>query len=549
MHKAHKRQSPVNWHIFLWIPVSLCTVTALLFLFGILPLKPASGAPLPQQETPAVQTNPPPAVTAAPTPAAINEPAEEEPPASRMQHKPSGLPQTRYELAAIFSDAFNRLTATMRVQYTNTTGDALVELVFQLPANAYARGDSPGSQNEAQSYGREFFKGGVIISAVSLNGDLSFHCISDDDMRLHIPFAKELLPGESAEVLIEFVLDIPKKNGRYGHTNLGVQMGSCWPVLAVYQDGAWMQDSYAAFGDPFYGETADYAVALTYPDDYTLAATGSIVSQKSSSGVTTSYIAGSRLRAFACMLARGTESAERQVGGTRVLAYALSSASTQRSLQLAEQALTVFAPYFGDYPYETLTIAQAELYHASGMEYPGMILVQRDLFLPGQEQQLAFTIAHEIAHQWFYAVVGNDQINAPWIDEAFAAYFGFFPLQQADNKDAYHALHKHYLIDRAQNGGRIDGAIMEYKDEYIYADSVYWRGAAMLEALQTKLGNEVFFEGITVYLQKNAYSIATKADVIAAFEEASGEQLENWFEDWLTAPLSNFDEAPLQPAA
>lgn len=557
MHKIHKKQSSFQWHVLLWIPVALCCVTALLFAFKILPLKPAVPS-MPEDTTPPLQTTAStPFLTATPETAPEPSPTNQEntdepdaPPAIGVAlGKPANKPQVRYELAAILTEAYNRLTATMRVQYTNTTGDTLFELVFQLPANAYATGDSLGSRNEAQSYQREFHKGGVIISAVSLNNVLTYHRISDDTMRLHVPFAMELAPGESAEVLIEFVLDIPQKNGRYGYTALGYQMGNCFPVLAVYQDSAWMQDSYAAWGDPFYSEVSDYAVALTYPASYQLAATGSIVSEKSSGGTTTSYVAGSNLREFACMLLSGVEKEEQFVSGIHLKAYALSKTSTQRCLQLAEQALSVFQPYLGAYPYETLTITQAELYNASGMEYPSMIMVQRELFLPGQEQRLAFTIAHEIAHQWFYAIVGSDQINAPWIDEAFAAYFGFLPLQHAENKDAYTALHQHYLVERARNGLEIDGTIEDYRNELDYADSVYWRGAAMLEALEGKLGGEVFYEGIALYLKENAYRIATKADIIAAFEAAANEPLADWFAGWLANPSEETQSLPQQDAA
>lgn len=558
MHNIHKKQTSFRWHILLWIPVALCCVTALLFAFKILPLQPAVPSSMPEDTTQPMQTAASaPLATATPEATPANQENVDEPDTTpavgaalgKPAGKPANKPQVRYELAAILTETYNRLTATMRVQYTNTTGDLLSELVFQLPANAYATGDSLGSRNEAQSYQREFQKGGVIISAVSLNNVLTYHRISDDTMRLHVPFAMELAPGESAEALIEFVLDIPQKNGRYGHTALGYQMGNCFPVLAVYQDGAWMQDSYAAWGDPFYSEAADYAVALTYPASYQLATTGSIVSEKSSGGTTTSYVAGSNLREFACILLSGVEKEAQFVSGIHLKAYALSKTSTQRCLQLAEQALSVFQPYLGAYPYETLTITQAELYNASGMEYPSMIMVQRELFLPGQEQRLAFTIAHEIAHQWFYAIVGSDQINAPWIDEAFAAYFGFLPLEHAENKDAYNTLHQYYLVERARNGLQIDGAIEHYRNEFDYADSVYWRGAAMLEALMSKLGGEVFYEGIALYLKENAYRIATKADIIAAFEAAANEPLADWFAEWLANPSEETQSSQQQDAA
>lgn len=549
-----------GWHVFLWIPVGICAVVGLLFIIGVLPPganspgagERAAGTPTPAAEALAPVTPAPatPAQTATPAfPGVAEEPEAPAQPAG----KPLGRRQTRYEIAGELSDSFRRITAVMRVEYTNTTGDELYELVFHLPANAYYRGDSRGAGNEERSYINGLQKGGVIISSVGLNGTLAYHTLSDDSMRLHVPFIKELAPDETAEALIEFVLDIPEKNGRYGRSALGYQLGNCWPILAAYQDGGWVLGGYEPWGDPYYSETADYVCSLRYPEGYEMACTGEIVSQEiPAAGQRKTTVAGSSLREFACMLTTGMRSGEATAAGVQLIAHALSSESVQKCLTHAQQALAAFLPYLGEHPYKTLTIAQAELYNASGMEYPGMIFIQRELFLPGNEQQLAFTIYHEVAHQWFYALVGNDQINAPWIDEAFAAYFGFLPLQQRDAA-AYAALRRHYLEERAAEGGRIDGGIIDYKNEYDYADSVYWRGAAMLEELREEIGDEAFFSAVQAYLRQNAYMVATRADIVAAFSQAAGRPLGEWFDLRLAAPetpaAAEEETAALQEAA
>ncbi len=527
--------------------LGVCAVAAGLFLSGV--IRPKGGAdtatPAPDS-TPALAAVSPPAATLpaatpsapsplldtpgpAATPAAIDTAS---PPADA---KPAAQPAIQYEMTGILTPEFRRITGQLYVNYTNTTGDTLYELVFHLPAGAYYRGSSPGAEMETATYPDGFSEGGIIISAVSLNGVLAYHRVSDNNMQLIVPFLREVAPGESVNALIEFVLDVPQRNARYGSTELGFQLGNCWPVLAVYQAGAWVETGFAWPGDPFYSEAAEYRVALTYPAEYTLASVGVIEQEKRDGAYKTSYISGQNAREFACMLGKGMASGHVKHADVDIYAMAISDTSLQRSLQAAQTALTALCAYLGDFPFKTLTIAQADMQNADGMEYPGMVFIQRDLYKSGNERQLLFTLYHEIAHQWFYGLVGNDQVHAPWIDEAFAAYFGLLPFQESD-PDTYASLHEDYFVRRASEGGRIDGALGEYENEYAYANAVYWRGARMLEELREKIGAAAFREGVLSLLRENAYGILVKQDIIAAFEKAGGMPLSEWFAAYMQAP-------------
>ena len=514
---------------WLLIPAVLIAAAALLFALKVFPLP----APAPVTATPGPAFTPAitaalapiktPAVTATPAPAPS--PAASTPNPNQPLGKPVNAPHTRYELAAELHPSYDRLYAKLRVQYQNTTPDTLYELVFNLYPNAFASKDAPGTSEG----NHEFDSGRIIVSAVSLNDQLAYFEISDDGMQLHVPLVKELLPGENAQVFIDFAVDVPERNARFGKTEIGYQLGNFLPTLAVYQDGAWVTDAYPDKGDPFYSESADYAVALTYPSDYTLACTGSVVKSETGNGLTTTYAAASRVRDFACTLSIGLQAAQETFEGVRIYSYALSQASAERGAQLAKKALAALTPVIGTYPYETLTVAQVEMYYA-GMEYPNLLMVQRELYLPGREMELELTIAHELIHQYFYGVVGSDQINAPWLDEALTSYLSIVYFQKAGNVPAYEALYNRYIVERAPLGTRVDGKLYDYTTEESYVNSVYWRGAAIYHALREEIGDDAFFDGVRVYLQDNAYRIATKADLIAAFEKSSGRSLGAWFE-------------------
>ncbi len=531
-HGRYKRVRPDMKRLWWLWPVSgLLALTAVLFVFHVFPFSPAITTPYPAPavsintapDTPALPASP--AVSPSGLPAASPTPAAS-PVADAKPGKPLNAPNTRYELAAELHPSYDRLYAKLRVLYQNTTPDTLYELVFHLYPNAYASTDAPGAQEAGGK--RNFDAGKVIVSAVSLNGEIAYFNISDDGMLLYVPFVKELLPGESAEVFIEFAVDVPERDARLGKTELGYQLGNFLPILAVYQDGDWVADPYASRGDPYYSEAADYAVALTYPSEYALACTGSIVKQESGGGLTTSYAAASKVRDFACMLSTGMQKAEETYEGVRILSYALSQGSADRGAALAKKALATMAPLIGSYPYETLTVSQVDMYYG-GMEYPNLLMVQRELYLPGRETELELTIAHELIHQWFYGVVGNDEINAPWLDEAVTSYLSLVYFEQAGNETAYDTLLSRYIGERAPLGTRVDGKLSDYASEDAYINSVYWRGAAMYHALREEIGDDAFFSALRAYVQDNAYRVGTKADMIAAFNKASGRDLTDWF--------------------
>lgn len=526
-----------KWHKFLWIPVCVCVVIAALFLFGVLPGGGEEEAPAPTPaavaETPDALLSPSPGVTFTPAPTVT--PAL---PEGTLLGKPANDPEISYSAALELVPSLNRFMGTMEVSYVNVTGEALTELVFHLHPNAYKTAESVASQADIRGYYAGFMRGETLISAVSINDEIAYFRLSDDELLLHVPFEMELQPGEGVSISITFYVDVPKVNSRFGLTQLGYQLGHFLPILAVYQDGGWMTDGYQLLGDPTYGEAADYRLAIRYPKEYTLVSTGTISSTKEKSGGTLeSYVAAAKVRELSCMLVSGMQAAETTVNGVRLSSYALTAASAQLALDYAEQALVMMNDYAGYYPYETLSIVQAELENAAGVEFPGLIMISREYYLAGKNADLEMTIAHEVAHQWLYGIVGNDQINSPWLDEALTTYLGILIFDAPGSEALFEEYSTRYFEEYAALADApIDGAVMDYASTMQYACAVYYRGGAMFRALHEMIGEDSFFSGLKLYVQQNAYRIATKADMIAAFEQASGEDLDPFFEEWLKAP-------------
>ena len=546
-----RKRTKQSFKSIFWLPVTvLFAVVALLFLLRVLPfgVQTENQAPPAPVLTPKAQTEQPKEQLPAPSPIPSTAEAENNDPNEGVLKpklgKPPFPPNTRYELACELRPSHDRLYAKLRVLYENTTPDTLYELVFHLPPNANA--GSQDTSSEEKTYPHGAGESGLIVSAVSLNGELAFYKVSDNGMQLSVPFITELLPGENAEVFIEFVLDTPKADARLGKSELGYQLGNSLPVLAVYQDGAFAADGFGYYptGDPFYSETADYAVAIAYPEAFSLISTGSVISSRLENGILTSYIAAADVREFALMLTQRMYSASDAFKGIKLYAQCLSEKSAKRAAAYMKKGLEALTPILSEYPYGTLNLAQVEMRYA-GMEYPGLLMVQRQLFLPGREAELELTIVHELIHQWFYGLVGNDQINAPWLDEALTSYLSLEYYSRIGETKIYNGLVKRYLEERASLGGRIDGSLLDYASEDEYVNSVYWRGAKLFHELRQKIGDDAFFNGLRSYIKNNAYKIAIKADLISAFEQESGMKLSSWVDDYLKQPAVGqpYDEA------
>jgi aminopeptidase N len=174
-----------------------------------------------------------------------------------------------------------------------------------------------------------------------------------------------------------------------------------------------------------YHDASLYDVTLTAPDGLIVVATGTSISEvDNGDGTTTRRLVGGPMRDFNIVASGGYQSASKQVGDVSVNSYfsAEDAAGGTQALDWAATALQTFERKFGPYPYRELDIAATST-SAGGIEYPGMVVIAGRLF-DDMSSRAFFEAAtvHEVAHQWWYDVVGNDQVNQPWLDEGLAQY-------------------------------------------------------------------------------------------------------------------------------
>ncbi len=431
---------------------------------------------------------------------------------------------------------------TLRLQ--NRTGQALPDVVLRTFANAFLSEEySPAAIEEVydKCYPQGFSEGGITINAVTLSGQAVSYTYDDDAKtvaRMALPDTWQ--PGEWIEIALEYTIQIPICSYRFGYASGIYTLGNTFPTPSLWENGTWRTEEYFPLGDPFYSSCANYNVTVTMPQGYECV--GSAYGQRTQTGDKWVYAYDApAVRDFALSISDKYTLAQETVGDTLVSSYAFSGQEAQIALKYAKQALSCFNELYGEYPYRHLAVTPVD-FPFGGMEYPGLVLVQLDQYAKEAEQSLEVIVVHEVAHQWWYAVVGSDQYYQPWQDEAMAEYSLLDYTDRYYGGDARDSL----AFSRFETAMRVTipqgvtpGSPIDYFGNMSeYSLVVYRRGAAMLVALDTSIG-EKFQEFQRAYYKEYAFKLAGRDDFEQTLQEVTGQDWRALILDYLDTYIEN----------
>jgi aminopeptidase N len=136
------------------------------------------------------------------------------------------------------------------------------------------------------------------------------------------------------------------------------------------------------------------------------------------------------------------------------------------------------------------------------MEYPDLVLAP----------PVASTIAHEVAHQWWYSLVGDDEWREPWLDEAFAEYSAArLPARAFPNRLGDCRFRRRAPLPVVATMGQVDHARGRG-----YARSVYVAGACALRGLAKRLGSRRMNALLRGVVARHRYGVLTGEELLAA---------------------------------
>jgi hypothetical protein len=433
------------------------------------------------------------------------------------------------------------MTGTGVIELTNYSADPWNELVFRL----YPMLDQ--------------YKGNLLVRGAVVNGQpVSFNYLNESTA-IKVDLAEPLEPGEQATVRMNWGLEYPtwSDNSRvyvlYGASQDMISLPLFYPSLAVYEDGPapgtgrWWMDEGTVRGDAAFNVASLFAVTATLPADQVPVTSGTLITSTilPDGRVQRAWVTGPS-REFLLHMSPRFQSASYETNGTRVTSYWLpeDEAAGKAALRYAVAALRIYSRHYGEYPFRDMRIAPAPINYR-GMEYPQVALMGVELYNK-ERTSLEDVVSHEVAHQWWYQIVHNDPVNAPWLDEALAEY---------SMKRYMEDLHGDAKAERMQRT-RWDAALEmlrqrvgdapvgmtvdEYEDGGQYETVVYGKGALFYDALRDRLGDRRFDQFLRDYLDEHRYGIVTVndwlTDLQALDDPALVELYQKWIKPQATAP-------------
>jgi hypothetical protein len=404
-------------------------------------------------------------------------------PAGGSQIVPGSVDRSSLDLTATYAvDAHlawstRQLTARTRIDIENTSGQAIDRLELNTIAARL---------------------GGIAIDEVTIDGRPRTATV--DGQTLVLPLGGILPTGGKVRVVVAYRATL--RSGAGGSDWLFTRTNS---VAALYRWIPWVSERVVFdrpnHGDPFVTPTSPL-VEVTFASDIPLVVAATGIEEAVEDGGRRHVFRATNVREFAITAATDYGVSRATVEGVQIIVMARPGQPAGSLRNEAVKAIERFTPLLGPYPWSHLTVAQTGGGYA--MEAPGLI------WIPAGGGSLPYLVHHEIAHQWFYGLVGNHQPNEPYADEAITDMVSRYVLGLRRNSSC--------------GTQRLDGTIYEYSLACYY-EVVYVQGGNFLDDLRKRVGTSVFFAGVRAYIEANRHAFGGTKELLDAIDAAAAADL------------------------
>jgi len=354
-----------------------------------------------------------------------------------------------------------------------------------------------------------------------------------------VPLSTPLQPDQSIILKMDFNVTVPQtvklNYGVLAYFDDVLALAHSYPMICVYDDEGWNAEIPPQDGDVTYADASFYLVKVHAPKNLTLVTTGSKVSLDEDRQTQVLTVANGPARDFYLVASPNYEKLSQTFGEVTINSYAVkdSKDGSQLALDAASRAVEDFSKRYAPYPYTEFDIV-ATPNLALGIEYPGMVAIASRIY-NADNNYLEATVAHEAGHQWFYNLVGDDQLDDPWLDESFTQ---FATLQYYT--DLYGAGGESgFLSSLESRWGRVDnkkipiGLPVASYHEAEYGAIVYGRGPLFFVALRDEMGTDSFDAFMKEYTETLSWGIATPEIMQSLAEQKCVCELDALFDEWV----------------
>jgi hypothetical protein len=520
--------------------------------------------------------------------------------------------EVHYKIDAEFRPKEDKIIGQQTLIYSNNSPDTLNTVYFHLYLNAF----QPGSPMDHSYQERDFYWlsnlprsqwGSMEIKELRVN-DHPVYSYQTEFTVMSVQLSEPLLPDKQATFYLEFEDKIPTRGARMGKLGRHYDIGQWYPRIAVYDRFGWHNDHYLGSGE-FYGDFGTFEVNFTAPGEYIIAHTGRLLNQEELfpglPKAAEDTILFDILRKYqepkdstqekeiiATRPAKGGnhDSAEGGADAAEDTADAATRTWKIRAervhdlflaadpdfvwdrAQLKNTTINAFytrdvmhtwkdaaretrfclkflSQKLGPYPYDQFSTVAGAV--RGGMEYPQIVTMSKRI--GGQNNHRFFSIlAHEVAHNWFYGLLGSNQVRQACMDEGFTSFATVLLMEARYGRHnnfytwpdwiqrkfyANDDERSRYARDYLKNANRkkeepIDTHSDRFVDPGNYTLAVYTKTASVLFMLQYVLGDSLFDLAMKEYYQKWRWKHPYLDDFQQVAEGISNLELDWFFQQW-----------------
>lgn len=358
----------------------------------------------------------------------------------------------------------------------------------------------------------------------------------EDRSLLRVTLPHGVPPGGKIKLSMQFFVQLPHLSRRMGYTDDFIMAGQWFPKIAVYETSGmrgrktegWNIHQYHANSE-FYADFGEYDVYIDAPANNIVAATGTELQPQIIGGDTIRHhFHAEDVHDFAWVASPHLiYSEEPLTSGTKIKLYLdpRHAHLKNRYLQVAQKALSKYREWFGEYPHPVLSIVVPPNHgrHASGMEYPTFITAAASIE-ETPDLHMERVLVHEIAHQYWYGIVANNEFEEAWLDEGFTSY-----AEEKLMTSEFRIDPKKFYVPYSPAFNRLTEYSWHYKNRADYVNNVYIGGKHVLQDIEQQIGSDNMQEVMKTYFERWKFRHPCTKDFMDVLEQVSHQKWHDYF--------------------
>lgn len=449
----------------------------------------------------------------------------------------------QYQIDVRLDEKNMSLHGSETIVYRNNSKDTLQALVFHTFADANRSKETQSGMFEKTNEEirknnpdkkAEDFLGGIDIKRVTTIGQsLQF---TNEKQALTVELNQELKPGQSVTVQVDFDVSIPYGSQRLSYYKDIINGAHWFPVLSVYDEikHQWDKMPYSTSFESDYYTSSDFQVHMNVPASYQVLMPGTITTQENAETgreIVSTVANNTREMVFFASPNFKVESVTRE--GLTVKYYYFDNEQGKKKIvdQYIDQAFKTihfFSDKYGKYPYPEFRIVES---YVEGVAVEFARVIQMRMIQGNVDVASDTVFVHEIAHQWFHSLIGNNSETESFLDEGFADFSKFYFSEK--QKDVLNGF-KSIQYDDISFEQVIGSSNEEVGD---MANPVYYgKGSQAIYQLYRTVGEEKFDQFMKAYLKRFMYQNATIDGLLQTIEDTLGKEIRSDMEKALRQP-------------